>query len=536
MIVLWMVGGGAHAQVEDGAVPEINAQMFRPTVDGRRLLWLDDAARGDAGVVARGLLQYVDDPLVYTGTDDRTVDIVSSILQLDLLGAARLGPLRLGIDVPIYLRADGQPDGGETGLGDLGVDGKLSLYDERISLAIGSRLYLPTSTVETALGNPSVGYELTGIVSGDVGPVLLAANLGTRGGPETALENIALDDAFLARVGAALELSRVVDTALEVNAQVPYTAPLSNIDGSPLEALLSAAVRPLRSDWVLRAGAGAGITTGIGAPDYRFLLGLGWEPGDDDEEEPLTVVRDECPDEEEDLDGYQDEDGCPDPTVVGVRVVDAETGDPIEVVRVIVRGGGERVSGTTPFEQPFDPGTYRIRARATGYEPKEIEWVVQGGEPVEAVIELVPLPEQTIIVKRLEMQLEETIQFETNSARILAESLPLLDEAVQVLEDYPEIESMHIVGHTDQRGRAEYNMDLSKRRAAAVRRYFVDKGIDPARLTSEGKGETELLDERDVPEAWDRNRRVEFAIDKWVSKPIEVEADEVTEDMVPVGE
>ncbi|MEM6928350.1 MAG: OmpA family protein, partial [Myxococcota bacterium] len=476
----------------------------------------------------------VDDPLVYQDTNGDIQELVTSVLQLDLLAGARIGPLRLGVDVPIYLLSQGEPNGNETGLGDLGIDGKVSLLDKAVDLALGGRLFVPTSTVDTALGNPRTGYEISAIVSGDAGPVLLAANVGTRGGPATSLENVELNDAFLARVGAALAFSEVVDTALEFNASLPYSAPLSNIDGSPLEVLASAAIRPRESNWVVRAGAGTGLTTGIGSPDYRILLGLGWEPADDDDDETF-VDEGPCPGEEEDLDGYEDDDGCPEPTLVSVLVVDDATGEPIDVAKVIVKYPGQRATGTTPFEYPFEEGEVSIKARAEGYQPAEIDYTVVNGPPVEAVVRLKPVdaPRRTL-VRRKEIELADTIQFETNSAVIKSESFGLLDKAVAILVEYPEIKKLRIEGHTDQRGSAAYNMFLSRKRAESVQQYLVYKGIDASRLSNVGYGEERLEDPRNVPEAWDKNRRVDFFVEEW--EPIEVEVIEVTDDMEPVDE
>ncbi|MEN0061910.1 MAG: OmpA family protein [Myxococcota bacterium] len=533
---VWVTLASAQAQVSGGAVPEINAQTFRPTVDGRRLLWLDDGAKGESGVVGRALLQYVDDPLVYVDTNDEVVELVSSILQLDVLAAARLGPLRLGVDVPIYLLANGSPNGNETGLGDLGIDGKLTLLDRGLDLAIGSRFFLPTSTVDQALGSPSVGYEVTGIVSGDAGPLLLSANVGTRGGPSAELENVALNDFLLARLGAALRLSEVIDTALEFNGQFPYTTPLATADGSPLEFLASAAVRPRRSDWVVRAGGGTGLRPGIGSPDYRLILGLGWEPRDD---EPVVVEPEPlCPGEVEDFDGFEDEDGCPEPTPVTVSVIDAETGEPIDVAKVTVVSPRLKASGTVtsedPFTQDFEAGEVEITARAKGYVETVETFVVENGPPTEAVVKLQPLGKKIIVVKRKKLEINQTIQFETNSDVIKAESFELLNETAETIKEYKEIRKLRIEGHTDQRGSATYNLELSKRRAASVVRYFIAQGVEPERLESQGYGESKLLNEANTSEAWAENRRVDFFVEYWEPIPIQVEITEMTDDMVPM--
>jgi flagellar motor protein MotB len=53
---------------------------------------------------------------------------------------------------------------------------------------------------------------------------------------------------------------------------------------------------------------------------------------------------------------------------------------------------------------------------------------------------------------------------------------------------------------------------LSTRRAASARRYLIERGISESRLVSEGFGETQPLDDRQVAEAWTKNRRVDFFV------------------------
>ena len=81
-------------------------------------------------------------------------------------------------------------------------------------------------------------------------------------------------------------------------------------------------------------------------------------------------------------------------------------------------------------------------------------------------------------------------------------------------------ELLVLQGHTDERGGEAFNLELSKKRAAAVLAYFVDKGIDPARLTSDGYGESRPLDPAHNADAWAKNRRTDFFVEEWVAKPV----------------
>nr|HEX4314215.1 OmpA family protein [Kofleriaceae bacterium] len=104
------------------------------------------------------------------------------------------------------------------------------------------------------------------------------------------------------------------------------------------------------------------------------------------------------------------------------------------------------------------------------------------------------------------------INFEFDKAVITADSFPVLDAVASTLARNPDIQLVEIGGHTDERGSAAYNLDLSARRAAAVVDYLVAHGIDHTRLGSRGYGLTKPIDPGHDEDAWAKNRRVEFTI------------------------
>ncbi|NVB38972.1 OmpA family protein [Pseudenhygromyxa sp. WMMC2535] len=110
--------------------------------------------------------------------------------------------------------------------------------------------------------------------------------------------------------------------------------------------------------------------------------------------------------------------------------------------------------------------------------------------------------------------LDDKIQFGYDSAEIQSQSLTLLDDLVKVLQDNPDIEQINIIGHTSTEGSTKHNKQLSTERAAAVAKYVADQGIDPSRITSEGKGESEPLVEESSDADKEKNRRVEIKIIK----------------------
>jgi OOP family OmpA-OmpF porin len=101
------------------------------------------------------------------------------------------------------------------------------------------------------------------------------------------------------------------------------------------------------------------------------------------------------------------------------------------------------------------------------------------------------------------------VLFDINSAEVKSEAYPMLNEAVLIMKNDPDL-NVEIDGHTDSTGTAAYNMMLSEKRAEAVKEFMVTRGIDPKRLTTKGFGITKPAASNDTKEGRAKNRRVEF--------------------------
>jgi OOP family OmpA-OmpF porin len=103
------------------------------------------------------------------------------------------------------------------------------------------------------------------------------------------------------------------------------------------------------------------------------------------------------------------------------------------------------------------------------------------------------------------------VEFDNGQAAIRPSSVQALDQAVTVLTDYPSLR-IEIIGHTDDRGSRENNLQLSQRRAASVKDYLVSRGIDASRIESRGEGPDSPLTSNDSPAGRQKNRRIEIRV------------------------
>ena len=103
------------------------------------------------------------------------------------------------------------------------------------------------------------------------------------------------------------------------------------------------------------------------------------------------------------------------------------------------------------------------------------------------------------------------IFFDVDRDTIKPTSYLTLRSAVRVLKDFPEVR-VEISGHTDSDGARDHNVDLSQRRAASVKQFLVDAGIDAARLTTVGAGPDQPIAANTTSKGKAQNRRIEFKL------------------------
>lgn len=165
----------------------------------------------------------------------------------------------------------------------------------------------------------------------------------------------------------------------------------------------------------------------------------------------------------------------------------------------------DRDKDSLPFHEGY--GDWRLMAQLQvrlGQKPRppapEPEPAPQPEPPPEPAPEPEPQPEPE---REVIFEFSSQVTFELDSARLRPEAEVELNEAAALLKQHPEITRVEVAGHTCDLGTESYNQGLSERRAAAVREYLVDEGVEAGRLVTRGYGESRPK----VPNSSEANRK-----------------------------
>ncbi len=199
-------------------------------------------------------------------------------------------------------------------------------------------------------------------------------------------------------------------------------------------------------------------------------------PDPDNDQDGILDVDDLCPNDPEDKDNFEDEDGCPDPDNDNDRILDVDDAC------------------------PNDPETYN------GFEDED-------GCPDRG----------KVVIEENQIIILEKIYFATDSAEILPKSFPIVDAVAATLIGNPQLTLVEIQGHADERASDQYNIELTRDRAASVLQALAERGVGHHRMRSAGYGERCPVDPAHNAAAWEKNRRVEFKIIKTEAGPTGVE-------------
>ncbi len=201
---------------------------------------------------------------------------------------------------------------------------------------------------------------------------------------------------------------------------------------------------------------------------------------------------DRCPLDPEDKDGFQDEDGCPDPDNDGDGIVDAMDACP---------------NNPGPLENRGCP----VLDRDHDGVPDWLDKCPDVPGPRENDGCPVPKKYSLVEVTKKKIEIRQQVRFATGKFTVLKASYGLLDQVAQALKDNPKMR-IRIEGNTDNVGSEKMNLILSRKRADAVKGYLIKKGIDLKRLETAGYGPTQPIASNKTELGRSRNRRTDFVI------------------------
>ncbi|MEZ5999584.1 OmpA family protein [Hyphomonas sp.] len=112
---------------------------------------------------------------------------------------------------------------------------------------------------------------------------------------------------------------------------------------------------------------------------------------------------------------------------------------------------------------------------------------------------------------QIALTMPSSITFDFDSATIKPDFYATLNDVTSTLVEYPST-AVDVVGYASSEGKAEYNLDLSKRRAVSVQNYLIGQGVAPVRLKATGMGIANPIADNSTEEGRRANRRVEIIL------------------------
>ena len=215
----------------------------------------------------------------------------------------------------------------------------------------------------------------------------------------------------------------------------------------------------------------------------------------------LRGAADRCPTEPETVNGFEENDGCPDnPDPDNDVVTGAADRCPNEPE---TRNNFEDEDGC-PDNPDADSDAVLLPADRCPNEPE----TRNDFEDDDGCPDTVP----AVQFVGTRMVVRDAVRFEAERDRLLPESSAALDAVAAALAARPDVVRIRVEGHTDEMGSTRRNRTLSERRARAVARYLRDHGVDRHRLDSQGFGDERPVVATTGPADPQRNRRIEFTV------------------------
>ena len=459
---------------------------------------------------------------------------------------------------------------GGTSVGDTRLVVRLALSgtdpDGGLSLAISEDLSLPTATRRDFSGDAGVTATTRMLASYKVGDLQLATNLGYRLRKSVVVLGHRFGNEL--QFAAAAEYPLVCGRLEAQGALNGWTAASGDFADSQLTGLDGLVGAQLHlGTMALRAAAGGGILSGFGSPAFRGVISIGYAPaqqGDcgfaatpsrppftcpghaeitepagckDSDNDGILDLADNCPT----ATGAAATGGCPDsdgdaiadgadkcpvvkggattagcPDGDGDGIADGDDDCATEKGAIATRGCPDTDSDGVADKDDKCPQVAGGKESANGCPlDRDGDGILDKDDKCPDAAgskERRGCPELRVTVTKEKIVLAEKVFFDTGAATILKESHELLAEIAKTLAANPQVRLVRIEGHTDKAGTTEENLTLSEKRAQAVKKYLIGKGVSDKRLQAAGLGDSKPVADNATDEGRAHNRRVELHI------------------------
>jgi outer membrane protein OmpA-like peptidoglycan-associated protein len=477
------------------------------------------------------LADYAHNPLklysVPTDTDQGA--IVKHQLYLHLnVSLALWNRVNLDVSVPVavYQNGDDPTAGGQTfaspssaQFGDLRFGLRVRLlgeYHDPFQLAVGGYVWVPTGANDSFVSSGEVRGLPQLLLGGRIAErVVWSAATGPQIQGKSTFGNV--DQGIMYKWGAGLGFLLLDNRHLQIGPEAYGAVTLRDVQKHTTNAEILLDVRyRIVDDVEIAAGAGPGLTSGIGTPDLRALFSVAYTP--EQKQAPIVLPQappppppdrdgdgildadDACPDVKGIADDDPKKNGCPPPEPVdtdGDGIFDPDD------ACVDVKGVADedpKKNGCPPPKDTDGDGIFDPDDACPAEKGPPDEDRTKNGCP------------KAVRVVENEIVILEQVQFDTGKATIKQASDELLNEVAEVLTQHPEMTKVEVQGHTDNRGTAAMNKKLSQARADAVKKALVQRGVSGDRLTTKGYGPDKPIDDNGTDEGRQKNRRVQFVI------------------------
>lgn len=510
LLSIALLEGSAAAQDAVHKESGFAINRYNPAERGSEWFALDSLdMRGTVRWAAGATMDWAYQPLVVYEQDGSTVGPFITNQAYLHLGASvvLLDRVRLGLNLPVAFYQSGETVAipgysfkapSQSAMGDIRLSGDVRLfgeYGDALTGALGVALFLPTGSQDLYTGDGEVRVLPRFSLAGQVGMFAYGANVGFeyRGVDSDFGGNANGSEVrFGASAGVKLLDNKLLlgpeffGSAVVAGSTLPKAAP-------PVEILLGAHYKA--GDLRFGAGAGPGLTRGLGEPSARFLLSIEYTPGvgpcPDRDLDKVCDVDDDCPT----LPGPASNFGCPEGCKAdgdGDGVCDEEDACPDTFGKP---NADPTKNGCPDDKTDTDQDGITDDVDACPQKPG-----FENADPKKHGCPLILDP-------------DVLFRFDKDVIDPTPTSEAILQEVARLMRLHPEYVKFHVQAHTDAKGSDEYNMALSKRRAASVVTWFVAHGLSQDMFLSEGFGEMRPIAPNDTDEGRRLNRRVEIHVE-----------------------